>query len=201
MMGTPHSRIPPFPYSKRVSDMRKSSIINHPSSIPRGFTIVECLIGLAISAILLAAVAVAFNASVTNYRENEDMFWSVNNARQALARMTSEIRICYPVLADTEPNNQCSITTAPNSDDITEYITYEFRAADHKLYLKKNDINQEYVLCDDVVAARFDKVYTINGDDVRGVQISLTVQSGGSRRTLSSVAAVRRCPYLISPVS
>ncbi len=58
----------------------------------RGFTVVECLIGLAISAILLAAVAAAFNASLTNYRENERMYVTMNNARQALTRMTSEIR-------------------------------------------------------------------------------------------------------------
>jgi len=53
----------------------KSSIINHQLSIRRGFTIVECLIGLAISAVLLTAVAVAFNASVVNYGENQDMYW------------------------------------------------------------------------------------------------------------------------------
>ena len=163
----------------------------------QGFTIVECLIGLAISAVLLTAVAVAFNASIMNYRENEDMFWSVNNARQALTRMTSEIRIGYPVNADAaEPNNQCSFVTASG-----EAITYEFRSADHTVYLKKNATNQEYVLCNDVLAASFDKIYTEAGDDVRGVQISLTVQSGGTRRTLSSVAAVRRCPYLINPTS
>ena len=176
------------------ASMKNQTKIKNQTS-PRGFTIIECLIGLAISAILLAAVAVAFNASVTNYRENEDMFWSVNNARQALARMTSEIRIGYPIQL-TEPNNQCSFITASSED-----ITYEFRATDHRVYLKKNATNQEYVLCDEVVAANFEKVYTINGDDVRAVQISLTVQSGGSRRTLSSVAAVRRCPYLISPSS
>lgn len=174
---------------------QKSKIKDH--AFDRAFTIIECLIGLAISAILLTAVAVAFNASITNYRENEDMFWSVNNARQALARMTSEIRIGYPVNPAVEPNNQCSFITASNED-----ITYEFRAADQKVYLRKNTIPpQEYVLCEDVVAATFDKIYTADGADVRGVQISLTVQTGGSRRTLSSVAAVRRCPYLIDLAS
>ncbi len=174
---------------------QKSKIKNH--TFVRGFTLVECLIGLAISAVLLAAVAVAFNASAISYRENEDMFWSMNNARQALARMTSEIRTGYfnpdvnPVQL-TEPNTQCSFITA--SDD---YITYEFRAADHRVYLKRNATNQEYVLCNDVVTASFNKVFTMNGDDVRGVQISLTIQCGGSRRTLSSAAAVRRCPSLI----
>jgi hypothetical protein len=57
------------------------------------------------------------------------------------------------------------------------------------------------VLCDDVIAARFDKIPTSDGANFRGVQISLTIQSGNSRRTLSSAAAVRRCPYLIDPPS
>ena len=37
----------------------------------RGFTIVELLLALAIGAMLLVAVAVAFNASAMNYQENE----------------------------------------------------------------------------------------------------------------------------------
>ena len=49
----------------------------------RGFTIVELLLALAVTSILLAAVAVAFNASVINYRENEDIFTAVNSARHA----------------------------------------------------------------------------------------------------------------------
>jgi prepilin-type N-terminal cleavage/methylation domain-containing protein len=188
----------------------QNSKINNPTS-PRGFTIVECLIGLAISAILLAAVAVAFNASVTNYRENEDMFWSVNNARQALARMTSEIRVAgylagpldwYGVSPDT-PSNKCTFWTAGH-----ELLSYEFRdaayatpACRNKLYLIKEATGEEYVLSDDVVAASFDKIYDESGAHVRGVQISLTIRSGGSRRTLSSVAVVRRCPWLVNSAS
>jgi prepilin-type N-terminal cleavage/methylation domain-containing protein len=167
-----------------------------------GFTIIECLIGLAISAVLLTAVAVAFNASIINYRENEDMFWSMNNARQALTRMTSEIRIGYPVQLN-EPNTQCSFFTASNEDTTYEFrdATYANPACRNKLYLVKNATHQEYLLCDDVVAVSFSKLYTESGDDVRGVEISLTIQCGGSQRTLSSVAAVRRCPRLINAPS
>lgn len=176
-----------------------------------GFTIIECLIGLAISAVLLTAVAVAFNASIINYRENEDMFWSMNNARQALTRMTSEIRVAGYADESLEwygvdpgaPSNKCTFWTAAH-----ELLSYEFRGATYsdpacrnKLYLVKEATHQEYVLCNDVVAATFDKIYTENGDAVRGVQISLTVQCGGSQRTLSSVAAVRRCPRLINAPS
>ncbi|MEE9369985.1 MAG: prepilin-type N-terminal cleavage/methylation domain-containing protein, partial [Sedimentisphaerales bacterium] len=63
-----------------------------PNKFTGGFTIVELLISLAIAALLLAAIAVAFNASVINYRENEDIFKTVNNTRQALSRITTDLR-------------------------------------------------------------------------------------------------------------
>jgi len=159
----------------------------------RGFTLVELLIGLALTAILLTAVAVAFSASVTSYQENEEMFWAMNNARQALARITSQLRSGYwvnPVAA----SNQCSFFTSAGED-----ITYEFRDASHtspacrnKLYLIMNATSQEYVLCDNVVAATFTKTATDDGTDCKSVQISLTVRSGDCERVLSAAAAVRR---------
>lgn len=152
----------------------------------RGFTMVELLIGLAISAMLLAAVAAAFNASIVSYVENEQTFWAVNNARQALARMTSQLRTGHTVdpIADS---NACSFFTAANED-----ITYQFRSADQKLYMRKNATGQEYVLCDDVVAASFTRTITGDGMDCKSVQISLTVRSGNTRRVLSAAAVIRR---------
>jgi len=152
----------------------------------RGFTLVECLIGLAISAILLTAMAAAFNASVTNYRENEDMYWTMNNARQALARMTSQIRTAS-TFNTMDPNNRCSFFTAANED-----ITYEFRSADNTLYLIMNATSQEYVLCDNVVAATFTKTPTDDGMDCRSVQISMTVRNDDFQRTLAAAAVIRR---------
>jgi prepilin-type N-terminal cleavage/methylation domain-containing protein len=152
----------------------------------KAFTLVECLIGLAISAILLAAVAVAFNASVVSYGENEDMFWALNNARQAMIRMTSQLRTGHTVdpIADA---NECSFFTAANED-----ITYRFVSDQRKLYLIKNATNQMYTLCDNVVGASFTKTMTDDGTDCKSVQISLTVQSGQTQRTLSAAAVVRR---------
>ena len=152
----------------------------------RGFTIIECLLGLAISAMLLTAVAVAFNASVINYRENEDMFWTMNNARQALARMTSQLRTGDNVLP-TAPSNQCSFFTAASED-----VTYDWRNAEKRLYVKMNATGQLYKLCENVTAASFTKIPTGDGTDCKGVQISLTVQSGRFQRTLAAAAVIRR---------
>ena len=154
-----------------------------------GFTIVEMLIALAITAMLLAAVAVAFNASVINYRENEDSFKAINIARQALSRMVSQIRTGH--WGDPNaPNNECSFFTADGSD-----ITYEYRDVDNKLYLITNINGQEYVLCDNVTSMSFIKTPTADGLDVKSVQISITVESGNVRQTLPAAAVVRKVLY------
>jgi len=149
-----------------------------------GFTVVECLISLAICAMLMTAVAVAFNASLVNFRENEEMFQSINNARQALTRMTTQLRTANGV-STTTPGHQCTFMTVAD-----ENITYEFRSADNRLYLITNSDNNEYVLCDNVTNASFSK--TITDGECKSVLISLTVRCGGSERTLSAAAVVRR---------
>jgi len=151
-----------------------------------GFTIVELLIALAISGILLAAVAVAFNASVINYRENENIFKAVNSARQALFRITSQLRTGHWVDPNA-PSNECSFFTADDED-----ITYQHRTADNKLYLITNSDSQEYVLCENVTSMSFIKTPTDDGLDCKSVQISMTVQSGNVQRTISAAAVIRR---------
>jgi len=157
----------------------------------RGFTIIECLLGLAISAMLLTAVAAAFNASVISYRENEDMFWTMNNARQALTRMTSQLRTGH-VFDLSASANQCIFYAAPGDPGVL--TTYEYRSAERKLYLIQN--GTDYVLCDNVTDATFTKTLNDASDDYKSVLISLTVQSGTPQRhfqrTLAAAAVIRR---------
>lgn len=152
-----------------------------------GFTIVELLLALAVSGVLLAAVAVSFNASAMNYRENEKIFKTINNARQALFRMTTQLRTADAVNPDPNAINECSLFTSAG-----ENITYEFRNADNKLYLITNSDAQEYVLCDNVKAMSFSKILTDEGDDCKSVQISIKVACGDMERTLAAAAVVRR---------
>ena len=153
-----------------------------------GFTIVELLLALAIASILLATVATAFNASIINYRQNEDMFKVINSARQALSRITSQLRTGYWVDPNA-PNNECSFFTA---DD--ENITYQYNNGDNKLYLITNDdlSDPDYVLCDNVTAMTFTKTPTDDGTDCKSVQISITVTRGNVERKISAAAAIRR---------
>ncbi len=151
-----------------------------------GFTIAELLIALAIMSILLAAVAVVFKASIDGYRENEDIFKTINNARQAMLRMTNQIRT-GDNFNPSDPSNRCSFFTANNED-----ITYEYRSTDNKLYLITNTNSSEYVLCSNVASMSFVKSPTQDGTDVKSVQISMTVAIDNIQKTISAAAVVRK---------
>jgi len=161
-----------------------------PYKFTAGFTVAELLLALAITAVLLAAVAVAFNASIINYRENEDVFKTINGARQALFRITSQLRTANAVDPNS-PDNECTLITAAS-----ENITYRYNNADNKLYLITNDnlSDSDYVLCDNVTAMTFKKIAATEGATtyVKSVQISITVQSGNVQRTVSAAAVMRK---------
>jgi len=155
-----------------------------------GFTIAELLLALAIASILLATVATAFNASIINYRQNEDIFKVINSARGALFRITSQLRTADAV-DPTSPVNECTFITAGGDD-----ITYRYNNADNKLYLITNDdlSDPDYVLCDNVTAMTFtkDTVIIESIEKVRSVQVSITVACGNVQKKISAAAVVRR---------
>jgi len=155
-----------------------------------GFTIVEILVALAITAMLLTAVAVAFNASIINYRQNGDIFKTINHARQALFRLTTQLRTATAV-DPTSPDNECAFITA-NGDD----ITYRYDSSDNKLYLITNydSSDPDYVLCDNVAGLTFTKD-TVTEDAVtyvKSVQISITIAISDIQQTFSAAAVIRK---------
>lgn len=160
-----------------------------------GFTIAELLVALAITSMLMVAVALAFSSSIMSYRANEDIFEAVNSARQALYRITTQLRTATAV-DPNGPANQCTFITTDGQD-----ITYEYRAADGKLYLITNSNSNEYVLCDDVTAMTFTRnTRTVDAVTfVSSVQISMTVQVGDAVRNVAAAAVIRRNLTVTSP--
>lgn len=164
-------------------------MLNRQGKIVRGFTIVEMLLALAVTAFLLVAVAVAFNISIMNYQENENIFKVVNSSRQAMCRITTQLRTANAVDPNT-PSNECTLITADGND-----ITYRYNSGDNKLYLITNDdlSDSDYVLCDNVTAMTFQNNTVTEGITyVKSVQISMTVTSGDVQRTVSAAAVIRR---------
>jgi prepilin-type N-terminal cleavage/methylation domain-containing protein len=153
-----------------------------------GFTLIETLIAVALLAMLMAAVGVAVHASAMNYKTNRNIFKAMNTARQAMTRITSDLRTSRGEVSDTDPSTQCSFFTADGRD-----ITYRFNSADNTLYM---DINSgpsagSYVLCRNVTAMTFTRA-PATGDPVRNVRISITVTVAGTSQTVASAAVIRR---------
>lgn len=160
------------------------------SRYKRAFTLAELLIALAITAMILAAVATAFNASIINYKQNKNLFEAVNNARQALSRITTQLRSATAV--DTaSPTNECTLITAAGED-----ITYRYNSSDNTLYLVTNDdlTDEDYILSEDVTAMTFTKQTDSDGGVtfVESMQISMTVTIDDISRTVSSAVVIRR---------
>jgi hypothetical protein len=143
---------------------------------------------------LLTSLAAAFNASVMNYRQNEEMFRTVNNARQALSRITSQIRTGLVDTNDVSVDAHCRILCSDGSS-----VMYWFWVVDKKLYLRDLTTAEQYVLCDNVLDMSFIKDNSSPSGDVKSVQISMTVESGGVQKTLSAAAAVRKVIHQPDP--
>ena len=96
-----------------------------------GFTIVEVMVSLVILAMLMTAVAFAFDAAVTNYQQNQGIYETVNRGRQALLRMTNDLRTAQAValIGGVDPDN-AQISLVTNSNDDIVNIQFEFGASD-----------------------------------------------------------------------
>ena len=175
-----------------------------------GFTIAEMLVALAVMGILLTAVAVAFNASAINYNENQDMFNALNSGRQAMMRMTSELRTATAVkLPTNEANTQCSFVTIANPTATPKNVRYCYE--DQAVYYYPdwtNNPSDKHLLCGDppeppnkvikVTSMTFIRtVVTPSLPDlpyVKSVQMSMTIAVGNNSQTITSAVVLRKVP-------
>jgi len=155
-----------------------------------GFTIVELLMALAISAVLLAGLTLSLNALFVNFVENEQLYRTVNNARQALCRITTQLRTAQAVDANVS-TTECKMITSDGDD-----ISYRYDSSDNKLYLITNDdtSDDDYLLCDNVTAMSFTRQTATDTDGlyVKSVQISMSVAGEQQSRTVSAAAVIRK---------
>ena len=133
-------------------------------------------------------MAVAFNASVINYNTNRDMFEAMNSARQALLRITTDLRSA--IVNHDEPATQCSMVTSDGRD-----ITYQYDSDNDTLYLIINSGTNAgtYTLCNNVTNMSFQRATRIDDPTaVRNVRVSMTVTIGDVSQTLAAAAVVRK---------
>lgn len=165
------------------------------TNIKSGFTIIEILMSLVILAMLMAAVAVAFDASIVNFQANEGISKTMNTARAALLRMTTELRTAQGVAiigtGGDPDSSQCSLMTHDGRD-----ITYRFAANENILYLDDNIGGNSYALCRNVTEATFERAVVPGSSPaaIRNVRIALTIADdlGKTTQTLAAAAVMRR---------
>lgn len=170
---------------------------------------VEVLVSLTILAMLMTAVAFAFDAAVTNYQTNQGIYKTVNTARQALLRITNDLRTAHELpLSTEEANTQISFGNDTDGDGIYDKdVTYRFDNSTTPgiLYYDDNITSNSYILCNNVTAATFDRTeHQIDRDNgaggmisitaVRDVRIVLTVtdDTGNISKTLAAATLIRK---------
>lgn len=159
----------------------------------------EALMALVILGMLMAAVAVAFDASIKNYQANQGIARNINTARQTLLRITNDIRTARAV-SHIGPGGDLhnSRLTLTNADGVS--VTYRFNQPTGELFLVTNDddTDDDYILCRNITAMTFNRATFIDPDDgllkVRNVRIvmTLTDPDAGTTQTLAAAAVVRR---------
>lgn len=161
--------------------------ISPPSAVRSltGFTIAELLIALMITGLLLAAIAVAFSASVKNFIDNREIFLAANKARQTLTQIIPNLRTGQP--DPSSPSNECAFFDAAIPPHPWQY---RYDSSEKKLYLDDLVTNDTHILCDNVTAMTFTK--NIGGGNVRSVIISITVTEGSTSQTFSTAVVIRK---------
>jgi len=160
------------------------------------FTLVEVLLSLAIMAMLLAAVAVAVNASLTSFRENEELADVVQTTRAVLDRISREIRTAQAVDWDY---TALSIIPVDDGSGVTE-IQYENVGGELVYRITKNGVQTPYVLISATGKVRlssFDVVQEL-GQDYQGtpctksITVRLVLEVDGKLFPSTATAAPRR---------
>lgn len=136
-----------------------------------------------ITGMLLAAIAVAFNASAKNFNDNREIFYAANKARQTLTQIVPRLRTAQSV-SSSSPADECAFYDAGGTNTI-----YRYNSSEKKLYMVVGGNNR--LLCDNVTAMTFTK-NTGGTANVKSVIISMTVADGSMSQTFTTAVVIRK---------
>ena len=163
---------------------------------PRALSLVEVMFSLTITAALLTAAAVAFNASSDVVQANDQFSRATQGARISLHQILTHVRR-GSVNTTWDPNTLRLITERNDDGSGEDDVTYKYLPATKQLMLVTNDdlTDPDYVLASNVSAMQFaaeiGQDHTLAPCVIR-VTVYITVTVGGNSVTLSGSAAPRR---------
>lgn len=156
---------------------------------------VELLVALTIMAMLMAAVGLAFDASVKNHHANQAIYKTTNTARQALVRITNDIRTAYDAGSIPDHDADESQLTLFKNAAFEVKAIYHYDSAEQKLYLDTGDADGPYLLCENITEMTFHRTVSPNdADKIHSVRIKMTLtgDQGDQPQTLAAAALIRR---------
>ena len=156
----------------------------------RGFTLMEVLIGMAMLAMLMAAIGAAVHSSLQSYTENEKSLALTQAARSLLDRMMREVRTAADVDSTTNTLTIDEDGTGQNT------AAYQFHSGAF-YYIQTVDGHTTYYpllsYSDDVSVSDFS---VLREDSAEGNPLSVTVRLTLATRdrtfAMTATSAVRR---------
>ena len=157
----------------------------------RGFTIPELLIGVALMAIMLAAMGTAFQGAMSSYDENVKLSALVQAGRSIMDRMTREIRQAENVEYSTGQLNIFPIPSAGGPDEI-QYVLDNGSFLYRKI---EGGTTSSYMLLpadDEVTVQQFSIETEVEDSRTTLVNVTLDLLSGGQSFSVTASGCPRR---------
>jgi prepilin-type N-terminal cleavage/methylation domain-containing protein len=164
----------------------------------RGLSLVEVMISLAITSMLLTAIAAAFQSSSAMIENNDQFFRATQSARVALNQILTEVRRCDSVQVSS---TQVDIIRPNETRPVNEKVrSYKYDAANKRLVLffryADDTLSAEYPLAENIISSTpfsFDMgVDANNAACVSRLSVALEVKVKNNDIRLSGSAAPRR---------
>jgi len=170
-----------------------------PRTASRGFTLMEMLISMSITALLLVAMGGAFTAAASSVETNDQFFRSMQQARSAQDMIMTLIRRCQGVTAANSSGITFNAANASGNADFNgDSLTIAYNAAGPyagDITLTDNTANTTTVMAANVSTATFTST---NGTDMNSnpvsfavIGLSMTIRIDNNQVTMSNSAAPR----------
>ena len=158
----------------------------------RAFTMVELLLSLAITALLLASVAVGTHAFLKSYEDNERMVSLTEASRLVLSRMMIEARAATDV-----DSTAAQLTITPIDDGSgLQQIQYELTGGQLHYRRTVNGVQTDQILIgdssDDITISDFSVLREVDPQDVPvSVRVRLALARGTESLSVTASAVIR----------
>lgn len=164
----------------------------------RGLSISEVLISLAITSMLLVAIASAFHSSSAMIEHNDQFFRATQSARVALNQILTEVRRCDSVQATS---TKVDVIRPDETRPLNEKLrSYKYDATNKRIVLQftyaDDTLSPEYPLAENIVSATpFTHDMGVDANNaacVARLSVALEVQVEKNKVRLSGSTAPRR---------